>query len=381
MKILTRQLDQWARIITLLAVVFTICMGSIMVLAEVKPFWIDEWFIIYNIKTKTFTTIWGKLDLMQQFPRVYLYLFKLFTSWFNYSYFSLRVVSFVLGILVIGLCYKLMKKMYAQSVFSRYLFILFIISSFTFTEYFVGSKQYTMDILLSLIAVWQMLQLLQRDVTAWSTATSRRYLLLVGSFIVAPFLSYTYPIAVAPVFAIAALKFIDYAHSNLPAKVKLRAKLLLAMPLLGCAASIVCFYLIDVRQLMVDNAMYGFWNFVIFDPEHKLASVSKCGYRLFSQMGSGIVFENIIGVLGCIAFVSGCVASFKHLKRNQSIDAYTRLYCCILLLFTIVLFLLRKLPLGEPRLNAYTMPSIAILMIWLMEVIAVRVKQGPLKTI
>jgi hypothetical protein len=43
----------------------------------------------------------------------------------------------------------------------------------------------------------------------------------------------------------------------------------------------------------------------------------------------------------------------------------------LLLLLTFVLFLCRKLPIGSPRLNAFTTPSIAILVIYLLNSISV----------
>ena len=34
-----------------------------------KPFWIDEWRIIYNLKTRSVPGLWDTLDFLQQFPR------------------------------------------------------------------------------------------------------------------------------------------------------------------------------------------------------------------------------------------------------------------------------------------------------------------------
>ena len=70
--------------ITLVTLLFIVCIGTVLVLAQIKPFWVDEWFIIYNLKTKNAAALFGQLEFMQQFPRVYLVLLKSFTSFFNY---------------------------------------------------------------------------------------------------------------------------------------------------------------------------------------------------------------------------------------------------------------------------------------------------------
>src|SRR5439155_1096623 len=64
----------------------------------------------------------------------------------------------------------------------------------------VQIKQYEMEILLSLVAIWQLLELL--EIRESRPPGIARYLLLCLSFLISPFFSYTYPIAVAPVFIV-----------------------------------------------------------------------------------------------------------------------------------------------------------------------------------
>lgn len=75
------------RIITIATLLFLIAWGFISVIFPVRPFWIDEWRIIYNLKFKTAEGLRGPMDFMQQFPRAYLQLIKAFTALFNCSYF------------------------------------------------------------------------------------------------------------------------------------------------------------------------------------------------------------------------------------------------------------------------------------------------------
>ena len=86
--------------------------GAVTLLWEVRPFWVDEWRIIYNLKFKSEEELWGKLAFMQQFPRLYLSLLKLFTAKLHYSYFSLRLPSFLIGTAAMWGVYRLAGKVY-----------------------------------------------------------------------------------------------------------------------------------------------------------------------------------------------------------------------------------------------------------------------------
>jgi 4-amino-4-deoxy-L-arabinose transferase-like glycosyltransferase len=113
--------------------------------------------VVYYLqfKTKTGKDLFGQLHFLQQFPRVYLALFKAFTAAFNYSYVSLRLPSFLVSLATIMLSYDVTRKLFDKLSFTRYLFMMILASSFTFVKYFVEVKQYPMDILLSVLAVWQ----------------------------------------------------------------------------------------------------------------------------------------------------------------------------------------------------------------------------------
>src|SRR5687768_15935224 len=98
--------------------------GLSLVLFKIRPFWHDEWRLIYNLKFKSHQQLWGTLDYTQQFPRLYLQLTKAFTALFNYNYFSLRFPAFFLGAANVFLCWSLMKRAYGNSITERYLLVL-----------------------------------------------------------------------------------------------------------------------------------------------------------------------------------------------------------------------------------------------------------------
>ncbi len=360
------------RKITLVTLLFTVCIGAVSVLFQIKPFWVDEWFILYNLKTKDAAGLFGHLDLLQQFPRVYLEILKSFTSFFNYSYFSLRLPSYLVSVSTVILSYKMMKKIFDHQVFARYLFVLILVSSFTFTEYFVQIKQYSMDILLSVFALWQLSELLKlKD----HPVKLNRYIFLCFSFLMVPFFSYTYPIAIAPAYVVTLLQTIALLKSNSRLAFKWKITILQWAPLLICTFSIAIFYIVDANQLIADKSMYNFWNFLFINNDNKLLSFLTGFYALFSQLGAGVVFESLFGILGVVSFIYAIVSCVKNYTRKQySLEAQLIIYSCLLIVLCLSLFLFKKLPLGTPRLNAFTMPSIAILIIYFINQLSIYIR-------
>jgi hypothetical protein len=343
--------------ITLYSIGFVIATSFALVLAQIKPFTVDEWRLIYNLKFKSPSMLWGHLDFVQQFPRAYLELIKFFSSPFDYSYFTLRFPSFLTGILSIALCYRLMKKLFPASDIYRYLFLLILVSSNAFLQYFIQVKQYTMDIFLSLVAIWQLLQLFSINTTA--TPSIGSYLFLCISFLLAPFFSYTYPIVIAPVFLIAAYRswnIIQIKNSS-----TIRYLFFTWLPLFICGLSITIFYFTEVKDVMADKGMHSYWSGIMMQDGFNARVFVTGIYRLFAQVGSGLVFETIFGIIGLLAITFTIRA---HNKRfNWDLINIMRLYSLTIILIVIVLFIWGKLPLGEARLNAFTVPAIAFLIV------------------
>ncbi len=358
--------EKIARVATIATLAFMLAWGMVLVVAQIKPFWVDEWRVIYNLKFKTAATIWGPLDFMQQFPRVYIELIKAFTSLFDYSYFTLRLPSYLIGSFAIFFSYRLSGRLYGSGHFNRFLFVMILVSCSTFTEYFVQVKQYTMDILLSLVAIWQLLSLLA--ISSEVELNKRKYALVLASFLVVPFFSYTYPIAIVPAFMVLLVQGIGTLRSG-ESKPGIKKILLLQwLPVLCSLFSIAIFYVTDVSQLMHDNQMHGYWRHLLMDKGFDLQSFLVNLWMLFAEIGSGFAFWWLFGLLGVSSFIYGLQSTAADIAKNRlSGHALIRLYSITLLLFCIVLFLAGKLPLGEPRLNAFTIPAISILIIHFLD--------------
>ena len=69
-------------------------MTQIYTILAKEPFWLDEFFIIYNLKLRPLKFLTEELAYNQQFPRIYFYIIQLFSKVFNFSYISLRLIPF-----------------------------------------------------------------------------------------------------------------------------------------------------------------------------------------------------------------------------------------------------------------------------------------------
>ena len=352
----------------------TICVLSLMtfwglaqVFVIIKPFWGDEWRLIYNIKFKSPAELWGALEYTQQFPRVYLQIMKALMSWLGYSYISLRLPSLCIGIITMLCSYRVMNKIFTTDSVTRFFFVFLIVSSITFLDYYVQVKQYTMEILLSVLAVWQMSEII--DIGFGRSPGKWMYLVLCISFFAAPFFSYTYPIAAAPVFIVGFLQLFIFSKGDISTRQKLLLTVRQWVPLLLCAMGILVFYVIDVSKLMADPEMHGYWNYRMITGGSGFFFVAGKLWDLFAQRGSGLIFEIIIGIVGTCAFFYGVIGWLRMRWKPvlETIDLL-RLYSIFVVVLTICLFFAAKIPI-EPKFNVYTTPSIAILIIGLMDAV------------
>jgi hypothetical protein len=348
--------------------------GMVSVVAEVRPFWVDEWRIIYNLKFKTIPELWGKLAFMQQFPRAYLSLLKVFTATFGYNYHALRLPSFVLGVLTIVIVNRLATKLYPASI-NRYLLVLMLLSCGTFTEYYVQIKQYTMDLFLCVAAIWQMILLLETGRDKSKSIIS--YVLVCLSFLVAPFFSYTYPLVVAPVYLVLLVWQIVYWRTEAPTPQKIRVILKQWFPLFLCTFSITLFYVLDVAQLSSDGEMKRYWQHLMMQQGFEISVFCRNVFHMFAQAGSGFLFWWLFGLSCTIAFVFGVYTILKNRSVvTADLQGSVLFYSFLLLLTVMVMHLAGKLPLGEPRLNAFVIPAISVLLIHFLGAMQQRVGEG-----
>lgn len=360
-----RNPEKIIRVITLFTLGVMVAWGVVSVLWEVRPFWVDEWRIIYNLKFKTVSELWGPLAFMQQFPRAYISLLKWWTAGQGYSYFSLRLPSLTVALACMVAVYALARRVWPAANHRKYLLVLMLVSCGTFTEYFVQIKQYTMDLFLAVLALWQLVWLM--EVGERGVKNILGYLLVAVGLLLSPFFSYTYPIVIAPVFVVVFVQDIALWRKKSGAETVKRIALQW-IPLFLCTFSVTVFYLTDVAQLSADVNMREYWKGLVNEGGFSLAAFLEHVFHMLAQPGSGLLFWWLFGILCSLAFLFGVFVAWRNLRSGGvGIQCMLLLYAVLLLLVMMVLNAAGKLPLGEPRLNAFAVPAIAILLINLLD--------------
>ena len=359
-----RYLEKAARITGYVTIAFFLCTGLIAAVAAIQPFWLDEWFIIQNLKFRDSAALWGKLEYMQQFPRLYLQAIKVISGTFNYSYSSLRLPSFIVHsagvILSLSLGRKLFKG-YAPAVFT---FVLIYISFKTSLDYFVQVKQYTMEMFLGLVAIWQLIsihQILNRErlsVPHWA--------MLYMSMAVVTFFSYTYPITAVAMLYIIIMRRVMKQQDPAQDKYNPHIPALIVLSVAGIAL----FYIYDVMYVMHDTGMQEYWKDFIMKDGFSFRLFFGNIFKLFAHQGAGALFEIIFGILGIAGWVLGIYQFRKNVKSSEPLDIMVA-FATVVVVAMVVLFALSKLPLGAHRLNAFATPMLALLsinfLLWVQE--------------
>lgn len=361
------------KIIGYLIVAFFFATGVAHTFFELQPFWLDEWFIIHNIKFKPANFLWGSLDYMQQFPRVYLQVVKQVSNCFSYSYTSLRIVSFLVHVLAIFLCFNIGNKLFKENVLAVFVWVLIYISFKTSLHYFVQIKQYTMEMALGVVAIWQLITI--HRLFKGEGLRNVEYFFLYMSMGAATFFSYTYPIVVAPLYLLVLIRVIA-GWNKLSANVKLHSIALLAISI----TSVLAFYKVDVQQVLQDNGMQNYWHDFLLKDGFDTGIFFEGIYKLFAHMGSGGLFEVVFAVLGIAGWLYGIYRLRKHIFTKDT-AGFVYGYATVLIGCVILLFVMGKLPVGIHRLNAFATPAIGLLVVGVLMQLSTIVKMKKVVTV
>ncbi len=229
-----------------------------------------------------------------------------------------------------------------------------------------------MELFLSVAAVGQLVYLLALG------NNERTNILLYTSFCifmtVAPFFSYTYPIVIAPVYIVIltnlAVNALNGQKTAYPTLIKQWVPLFLSI------FGITVFYAIDVVHVTADNDMRKYWKHLIGGtaPLHQLPERI---FHFMAQPGSGFIFWWLFGICGIVSLIVITRKTLHHLRIKLMLhENYMSLYGLLTILFIITLNIAGKLPLGEPRLNAFGIPSIALIVIAMLQQIGIKYKKA-----
>ena len=193
--------------------------------------------------------------------------------------------------------------------------VLMLVSCGTFTEYFVEIKQYTMDLLLSVLGLWQVKKLLmagdgKRD-ALW-------YFLLCLSLLICPFFSYTYPIVMAPAFVVILVQNIQNWRKRKGAGGSVKNIVLQWIPLFLCTFSITIFYLKDAYMPGADRDMHAFWAHLMMEDGFDPAKFFVNFFHFFAQAGSGFAFWWLFGIFCTMSFGYGLYKTIKDMMAGAT---------------------------------------------------------------
>jgi hypothetical protein len=374
----------------LLTIIGGIITIEIISIIRMKPFWLDEWFIIYNLKFREIGSyFFGRLAWNQGFPRAYLAFIKSFSQVFSYNYLSLIVIPFIVQLLCIVFFWKVAENIiFRGEKLKGYMIVLVFLSYQTTIIYFTQVKPYSMEMFCTLLALWQFrvfngyFKTSQiSDFHVW-TAT--------GVFLVAPFLSHTYPIIATPLILGLIITFI-FAGGNTS-----RAKIL--VPLVFFTGAVITVYYIDIKSTVYSQTSTGYWdiymvsydNLMLFVPRllNRFYNLMTLNYiavfspldRVYRETGQEnihyviyfvkIAFFFIPSSVGLITIILKTINNYtdrfrreKSLIKAFKIASFSESFSIgtffLILFFTVwVLYFLNFLPIAQKRLNYFCVPMI-----------------------
>ena len=313
-----------------------IALGTILRVAQYscgRSLWNDEAAFALNVLHRPFGGLFEPLQYHQGAPVGFLLLEKLATILEGNSEIALRAIPFVAGVVALLVFYDV-AKLYLSSAAVPIALALFSLSR-SLVYYSSEAKQYSTDVLISLILLYAVYKLFEAHPTS-------RELISIGTLgVVAIWFSHpaSFVLAGAAIVLIVAI-LVRHNRKELGRTIWVFA---------AWAVSFGICYAVSLRPLSRDNALLDYWhgNF----PPHDLATIIPwLSYNFFA------VFENpapLNSILGACFFVAGC----RQLLR-RSFVRFGLLTAPLLMLFSASL--LRLYPLYG-RLLLFLCPILLLL--------------------
>lgn len=331
-----------------------------------KAFWLDEWFILYNLKFRTFSESFGPLFYIQQFPRTYLVFLKLITKYFNYDYFAIRFIPTFIQLLNLALIYFVVSKnIYSRIRIKRYIFFLLFLSYHSTLFYFTQIKQYSMEIFFVILCFvcfdYLITKLARTERVRWKNA----FVFVV--FLTGPLMSYSFPIVAAPALFLVTLK-------TLTSSDKLKLKKTGILVGISFFIGLTLSWFTDLRFVLSDKQQYGNFSSNVFD--YSSANSLWEGVKNIVWLPSSIFFFNknyplyivsifyvfkiivlLVVLLGVFLNIKNLYPIWKfsviHKKSKLTNLQWLESYLFLILCATLFLYILKLLPLGVHRLNYF----------------------------
>lgn len=338
-------------------------------LFQMKAFWLDEWFILYNLKYKSYTELFDNLFYIQQFPRLYLVIIKFIAEITNYNYFALRFMPTIMQLInIMFVTFVIRKIIFKKNNFQSFIFLLFFLSFQVTIIYFTQLKQYTMEMFFSLLSVYFYFYLSKKYEEIKIMSPS--YLLILVGIFLGSFFSYTFPITITPLLFIL---FITTIYNFKNKKIYLKT----IFPILVFLIALTINYFTDLQFVLNSDAQYGNFNEYLMN-YNNLKSIIYGFYNIirlfaynftYSPQNYDIAFVIFLHTTKVLIILLTTIGLFKILfeqldkiklhkeKYLKSLSIYKKpdisIYFLGLFIITIILYLAQKLPLGQARINYF----------------------------
>ncbi|MFC1504031.1 hypothetical protein ACFL6D_01300 [Spirochaetota bacterium] len=360
--------SNYLNIFILIMISFSLSM-EIYSIAVHKSFWLDEFFLIDNVKFSPPLELMGKLKYTQQFPRIYLLLIKWIGHAMKYSHYAFRLLPTSIQIVNILFVYYLFRCRFYDGNKNKILiaFLLFM-TNFTTVMYFTQFKQYTMEVFAALVAIYQFFaikKLLREGLC------NKRYILISALFFIMPFFSYTYPICAVPLIGMLAFSFFYGSKDTSAVK-------MLIIPVIFFISSIVIVFFIDIKNVLADPIMNSYWRKYMVDYKNVNAFFSNLRFstiNLFTILFNTkrkygniffdtaiILLKTSIGLIAAAGFIVNIIDAAKRIIKSRSLrpiglsDSSIGIYFVLLFFLLYFCYFFIKLPLGPRRLNYFAVP-------------------------
>ena len=330
-----------------------------------KAFWMDEWFIIANIKFRSAASLFGPLDYIQEFPRLYLALVQALVKGLNYAAFSYRLIPFLIQCANVGLVWLIGRRYLYMNRIRRSAFLLLLfLANMTTIFYFTKIKHYTMDIFISLLAFLQYSLLLE---WARKPRLDKKFAVILAVGASGPFFSYCYEYYVVPIFLVAAFYFLRSIKRGRP-------NWLYALPILIFIASLALSYQINLKYTLSNGAQRDVYSEFFVNPQSAgllLNSASGAFLEFFSEFlfvpesihnaGAALVLRLARYGFGLLTLIGLGIAGAQLKKKVRRLrlrgegegDPGPEFFFIVSMLAVAVLFLAHNIPLGLARLDYF----------------------------
>ncbi|MFH1504245.1 MAG: hypothetical protein ABIH08_02480 [Candidatus Omnitrophota bacterium] len=319
-----------------------------------RPLWLDENFILNNIKRLSPAAIFGPLKNSQAFPRVYLALIKYFSRIFNYSVFSLRLfplISMVSGFFIWAKVYK--REFSSQA---NYLLTLFVFSGSYYLSYYAAElKHYSMDVLAMSIFCFYLTY--QRQYLDSAKAPSK---LFMGATFLLP-LTLLFSYSSFFVFWVVAYNFIFSVKNNS------KFALFLAGYSFICFLFLIFIFFFDLRHTLSTAPLFSYWSDYFVD----ISSLTEF-FKTFGEglrklavwwFGNSTFFRRAAFIFIPVFVFSLFKFGIKSIKENKFKFLDINALALVVFIELFILGILKKYPFTGGRITLFFAPFVFYLIV------------------